>query len=42
VARYRNAVTGVVVSVDDEKELSSDWELEGDKPKKATKKQDEK
>lgn len=42
MARYKNAVTGVTVSVSDEKELSSDWELEGEKPKRTTKKSEDK
>lgn len=42
MARYKNAVTGVIVSVSDEKELSSDWELEGEKPKRTTKKSEDK
>lgn len=42
MARYKNAATGVTVSVSDEKELSSDWELEGEKPKRTTKKSEDK
>lgn len=42
MARYKNVVTGVIVNVSDEKELSSDWELEGEKPKRTQKKSDEK
>ena len=42
MTRFTHKVTGVVVSVDDDKELSSDWEREGDKPKRAGKKTDDK
>ncbi|WP_274543251.1 hypothetical protein [Microbacterium sp. HSID17254] len=42
MARYRNVVSGVIVSVPDEKELGSDWEREGDKPKRTSKTQSEK
>lgn len=41
MARYTNKVTGVHVSVADEKVLSSDWEPV-EKPKRTTKKTDDK
>lgn len=41
MARYTNTVTGVHVSVADEKVLSSDWEPD-EKPKRTNKKADEK
>lgn len=41
MARFTHKVTGVVVSVADEKVLGSDWEPD-DKPKRTSKKSDEK